>query len=840
MPELPASPRLFGPSPRRRRASRPGPRLGLGLGLGLFAAALLACRPATGPTTDPATTAAETKRYAVEVDEETRARLAWLEAELERARVESHVAGMAIAVVRGDEVIYAHGFGVADVEANTPVTPETRFAIGSATKAFSSALVGILVDDEALDWDDPVTRWLPAFDLKIRNADEGEVVTLRDLFSHYTGFARMSLLWAGGSISRDRIFEFAARAEPVADFRDEFHYNNVTYMAAAVAAARAVDSTWEALLKSRLLDPLEMRQTHFDYASAQADPMMSKGYTWREDLEELELAPMRNIDRIGPAGSINSSVMDMTHWLRMQLADGEFAGKRVISKRSLYQTRRPLVQIAPERVDYGMGWMLRKWQDKEVVEHGGNIDGFAASVALLPEEQLGVVLLTNASMTPLQQTGYTTVFRALLTDDYLAEPNPRGEKLERFVGRYRPTLPGFDGEFFEIHQSGPRLVLEIPGQGRLPLAPPDDDDWRALEADDEVAISFEEDDTGRVHSLVLHQGEMAFEMFVEGYTPPVEVDADAIADRLGHYVSDKGLRGDVVIRDGRLTFDLYGQLPFALAPEESDGEWHFRANYEMFIVFDRAKKKSKGTKVGDVVGLTLFQKGKTMKFERGEAPALPTLDALHAARKSAERQGALAKAGVVRVDQRIEILGAGLTSDARLHFTAEGELRMDSTYGEGGEVGEGVVVLHEGRGWSRSTFQPLRALEGIERSQIELGHPRVTWGDWRGLFDEETVVRSEDPERWALRLRKAGYPPVTYHLDAKTGDVLEIEGYEISTSGVRVKVKTELSDYREIEGMRIPFRVESSNPQSGKVVATITAVEVGVTGGEPPFVDMPE
>jgi CubicO group peptidase (beta-lactamase class C family) len=120
--------------------------------------------------------------------------------QLEQQRQTLHVPGMAIAVVKDDELVLAHGFGMANVEKETPVTPETIFAIGSSTKAFTSTVVGMLVDEGTIDWDDPVTKYIPYFQMNIESDNESAEITLRDVLSHRTGFTRMGLLFASGQI----------------------------------------------------------------------------------------------------------------------------------------------------------------------------------------------------------------------------------------------------------------------------------------------------------------------------------------------------------------------------------------------------------------------------------------------------------------------------------------------------------------------------------------------------------------------------------------------------------------------------------------------------------------
>ena len=169
---------------------------------------------------------------------------------LEQHRREFHIPGMAIAVVMDDEVVLARGFGVKDVQTQQPVTDQTLFAIGSTTKAFTAALIGMLVDEGRMSWDDPVTKYLPYFELEVDTGDE--VVTIRDLLCHRTGFTRMSLLWAANRVGREAVLRAATRAEPWAGFRERFLYNNVMYLAAGEAAGAAAGADWDALLGERL------------------------------------------------------------------------------------------------------------------------------------------------------------------------------------------------------------------------------------------------------------------------------------------------------------------------------------------------------------------------------------------------------------------------------------------------------------------------------------------------------------------------------------------------------------------------------------------------------------
>ena len=799
--------------------------------LALFASVLFvfACEPKE-PTQAPTDAGAATVDPAAE---ELAQRLAYLEQRLEQARVDSHVPGMAIAIVKDGEMIYAHGFGVSDLDASTPVTPETVFAIGSSTKAFSSTLAAMMVDEGKLDWDDPVTKHLPDFDLQI-DGKEGEVTTIRDLLAHRTGFARMGVLWAGGSVPREEVLGYATKAKPVAPFRAEFHYNNVTYMAGAVAAAKAAGMSWEQMVEARLLEPLHMDHSTLDYASAQADPNFSKGYSWREDLGEFKLAPMRNVDVIGPAGSINSSVVDMSNWLRLQLAEGEFEGERLVSAAALAETHTKQSTVAPGAIDYGMGWMLREWEGRAVVEHGGNIDGFAASVALLPEEELGMVLLTNASMTGLQGTAHTLVWEALLTDAYLPkDPSAQGEDFSRFIGEYVSTIPGMSENMEVLVQDG-KLAVDVPGQMVYTLVDPDEDEWRYFEATDTVAVSFDEGPEGEIVALRLHQGGMSFELLREGVELEPEVRVEDVRPFLGNYRAENGMTAEVLISHGRLAVNIPGQMIYELElPEGSD--YHFRVNYEFFANFVLGKDKQ----AGKVLGLTVFQPGTTTTFERqGEVESV-TLEQIHAKRKTAKRAKAMAKAGEVRFAQKVELINAGASGTGELWFDAAGQLHEHVEFGP---LGEAKSTVYAGGAWRESSFEPREVLEGALLDQARLSHPQVLFGDWREFYDSETLLRTEarkEGEVYVIELRKEGLPPAEVVVDAKSGDVIEVRSTELTSKGMRSAGETTLSDYRSVKGMRVPFMVESTTAHSGTTRVTLLEVERNQPGDPGRYVAMP-
>ncbi|MHC5114700.1 MAG: serine hydrolase domain-containing protein, partial [Planctomycetota bacterium] len=313
--------------------------------------------------------------------------------QLEQRRVQQHIPGMAIAVVKDDQVILSRGFGVANVADGTPATDETLFAAGSTTKAFTATLIAMLVDDGRMDWDDPVGRHLPRF--RLSDPESNDEVAIRDLLSHRAGLAAMNMLWYGTEATHDDVLAAAAKAEMLFGLGEKWNYSNVSFLAAGEASVHASGAdSWDALLADRILVPLLMASTSTRLSVAQADPRMATGYRWDEDASRLEVETLRSIDAVAPAGAINSNVKDMARWVRFQLNRGTFLGKRLLSKEHHKQTWTMHSTVTPG-IDYGLGWMLRDWDGRTCIEHAGGIDGFTAEVALLPDENVGFVLLMN-------------------------------------------------------------------------------------------------------------------------------------------------------------------------------------------------------------------------------------------------------------------------------------------------------------------------------------------------------------------------------------------------------------------------------------------------------------
>lgn len=328
------------------------------------------------------------------------AALADFDAFLTAAVAEWNVPGLGFAAVVDGEVVFAEGFGYRDLEGEQPMTADTLFAIGSTTKAFTTTVLGMLVDEGRLDWDEPVASYLPGFELVDRHASER--LTPRDLVTHRSGLPRHDLLWYNNNeLSRAEVVERLAYLEPSADLRAKYQYNNLMYLTAGHLIEELTEESWEDAVRTRLLGPLRMERTNFSVDASQEDADHALPYR-ENDEGELERIPFRRIDLVGPAGSLNSSVREMSRWLRFNLDGGKVGGESLVEATTLAEIHSPQMTtgIPPERPEisqftYGLGWGIDSYRGHRRVQHTGGIDGFRTSVMFFPDDRIGLVAFTN-------------------------------------------------------------------------------------------------------------------------------------------------------------------------------------------------------------------------------------------------------------------------------------------------------------------------------------------------------------------------------------------------------------------------------------------------------------
>lgn len=366
-------------------------------------------------------------------------RFAGLDTTFTRVLKEWKAAGFAVAVVEKNKVVWAKGYGYRDLENKLPATPNTQFAIGSCTKAFTATLIGMLNKDGKLDYDKPVRTYLP--ELKFFNDELNDKVTLRDMMSHRTGLPRHDYSWyLFTTTSRDSILQRIEYMEPSTGLRSRWQYNNFMFFLQGMVAEKLTGKSWEDNVKERIFAPLGMTNSGFSVKEMAKSAEGAVGYVLQKD-SIIEKTDYYDINSMGPAGSINSSVTDMAKWVAAWISDGKSDGKELIptAYRSeaisgqmvmsggLPDKETPDVQFA----NYGFGWMMTSYRGHYRVEHGGNIDGFSASTCFFPTDSIGIVVLVNQDGSAIPGLVRNYIADRLLKEKYIDWSSKGRKKVEK-------------------------------------------------------------------------------------------------------------------------------------------------------------------------------------------------------------------------------------------------------------------------------------------------------------------------------------------------------------------------------------------------------------------------
>ena len=349
-------------------------------------------------------------------------RFAGIDAQMEKLLETWHVAGFAVAIVEKDKVVFSKGYGYKDYEKKIPTTTNTLFAIGSCTKAFTSSLVGLLHEDKKVEYDKQIRAYLP--ELKFFNESMNSQISVRDLMCHRTGLPRHDLSWyLFDTKNRDSMLQRIQYMEPTYAVREKWQYNNFMFFVQGMLAEKIWNKKWEQLVKQKIFDSIGFATSNFSIHDLAKANDASFGYGLKKDsiIHKLEYY---NIDAMGPAGSINSSVNEMANWVSTWINGGKFNGKQVLptsyireasSSQMVAGAGFPGKTNADVHVsNYGFGWFVNSYRGHYRVEHGGNIDGFSASTCFFPSDSIGIVILVNQDKSVVP-----SLARNLLTDRML-------------------------------------------------------------------------------------------------------------------------------------------------------------------------------------------------------------------------------------------------------------------------------------------------------------------------------------------------------------------------------------------------------------------------------------
>ena len=310
--------------------------------------------------------------------------------------------GMAIAIVKDDKLAFAKGYGVRELGKAAPVDENTLFAIASNSKAFTTASLAILVDEKKIAWEDKVSKYLPDFEMY--DPWVTSELTVRDLVTHRVGLDTFSgdLLWYETTFTADDILGRVKYLKPVSSFRTRYGYQNLMYIAAGKIVEKVAGKPWCTFVRERILDPLGMNRTTCGFGNLGDNAAIPHN----ESGGPLRPLPHGNVNGGYGAVALNSSVSDLSKWIRLQLGKGKFEGKQIFSEAQAWQMHQPYLaqQISepafknnPTRHFTGvaMGWFVYDYHGRKVINHSGGLDGMLSYTVLIPEENVGFVVLTN-------------------------------------------------------------------------------------------------------------------------------------------------------------------------------------------------------------------------------------------------------------------------------------------------------------------------------------------------------------------------------------------------------------------------------------------------------------
>ncbi|MDX1666275.1 MAG: serine hydrolase [Saprospiraceae bacterium] len=383
---------------------------------------------------------------------------------------------LSVAIVRGDKILLSKGYGFRDVENQLAADEHTLYAIGSTTKAMTALAVCQLAAEGAIELDRPLVNYLPSF--RLYDPYASEHMTPRDLLCHRSGLPRHDLAWYGSGLSRREIFERLPHLPPSRGFREAFQYQNIMFMTAGLLIEEVSGESWEAYLAENIFDPLGMDRANTSVEDSKVEENAALPYGGAGNL-----IPFRNIDAIGPAGSVNASARDMARWLQMQIGRGSYDGEVILPEAWHRETIQPSMVVPADQgewkqkllfdnagapVSYGLGWFLSSHRGHALVSHGGSIDGFRAEVAFLPEREIGIAVMVNHNPSILPQIVRNYVFDRLLElppadwrerEERIRTSERKNDPAERPVPNTNPAHPLRDylGEY------------EHPGYGKIDI-----------------------------------------------------------------------------------------------------------------------------------------------------------------------------------------------------------------------------------------------------------------------------------------------------------------------------------------------------------------------------------
>lgn len=385
-----------------------------------------------------------------------------LDAYVTRGLSDWNIPGLSIAIVKDGKTVVMKGYGVRDIETKEPVDENTLFMIASNSKLFTGTALAQLEYNKKLSLDDKVSKYLKSFTLYDKNSSE--LVTIRDLLSHRIGtktFQGDFVFW-NSNLGRQQIINKMRLLKPTGPFRQNYGYCNSCYATAGEVIPLVTGKPWEVYVYDSIILPLGMTNTHTLSQGLSQRPNVSLPYT-NSFTGRLTKLPYDNISNLGPAGSIVSSVKDLSRWLLMQLDSGRFQGKRILPWNVLQKTRDLNVITRSRRSNiypthfggYGLGVFGADYAGRQIYYHTGGADGFVTNTCFVPEENLGITILTNND-----NQSFFEALRYQILDAYLGVPfiNRSQELLEHFKEEMSGTIKKTEAMQARLKKNEPSIL----------------------------------------------------------------------------------------------------------------------------------------------------------------------------------------------------------------------------------------------------------------------------------------------------------------------------------------------------------------------------------------------
>jgi len=768
-----------------------------------------------------------------------KAQLALMEKMLEAKREELGVTGMSVAIVKDDKVVFIKGFGVRDAEKNLPVTPETLFPIGSSTKAFTGMLMAMSVDDGKLAFADSPKKYLSYF--KLEDAEADKKITVKDLMMHDSGLTRTELVWYPGILNRREVIQAVAKAKPTAPFGEKFQYQNVMVSAAGEAVASAENSTWEALINKKILQPLGMKQTVLTLPELMRSRDHALGYEYDESVKTARRIPFRSqraVSSIAPAGSIYSNAGDMAQWIRFMLAGGVFDGKRLVSEKNFNEIVSPQMKnIGGTDTSYGLGWFLINRKGHKIVQHGGSIDGFRAEVSMMPDEHLDFVILTNSYKTPLvapdsggsglaEEIIWSNLLDEQKTDDTADAKNSKSaENPQQEVGKYQVA-----NLTVEVTMNGENLVLNVPNQPAYPLENVGGRRYkfagnatstaghfvtfRPSEGNSEKTEMFLEQPPPK-RDVVLTKISSEFE------TPKTTGEKEQYKDLIGTYEAqekDQKMVFQLTMQNGKLTILRPGQRSLTLVEKGKD-------NFSIAGAPDTYEISVKRNEAGKPTSLVAKQPNGNFEMQRVEdyKSSISTEGLMTRMISALGGETNLRKHKTLEMTYDIDLVNQGVNGTGTISIKAPNSKSNVMTISALGKRLGTIREYFDGTtGGTISSFLPSETKSEkelvLERAESDFYAP-LDWRESYKTIEIKGTTKIGDEEAYIVVKTLNDGSPITDYISTKSYLLLKRD----SPRGT-----AEYGDYREVDGVMLPFKRTIENPNTGGQIINITTAKFDV------------